>query len=109
MNYTFAQYQESADYIRSQIGGFAPKVAMILGSGLGYMGDIVENPIAVPYQNIPHFKVSTAPATRVSWCSAPWRGRRWLLCRAVCTTTRATPMRRCPTRCGCSACWAAIP
>ena len=34
---------------------------MILGSGLGYMGDIVENPIAVPYQNIPHFKVSTAP------------------------------------------------
>ena len=54
MNYTFAQYQESADYIRSQIGGFAPKVAMILGSGLGYMGDIVENPIAVPYQNIPH-------------------------------------------------------
>ena len=38
MNYTFAQYQESADYIRSQIGGFAPKVAMILGSGLGYMG-----------------------------------------------------------------------
>ena len=42
MNYTFAQYQESADYIRSQIGGFAPKVAMILGSGLGYMGDIVE-------------------------------------------------------------------
>ena len=61
MNYTFAQYQESADYIRSQIGGFAPKVAMILGSGLGYMGDIVENPIAVPYQNIPHFKVSTAP------------------------------------------------
>ena len=61
MNYTFAQYQESADYIRGRIGSFAPKVAMVLGSGLGYMGDIVENPIAVPYQDIPHFKVSTAP------------------------------------------------
>lgn len=61
MNYTFAQYKESADYIRSRIGGFAPKVAMVLGSGLGYMGDIVENPIVVPYQDIPHFKVSTAP------------------------------------------------
>ena len=61
MNYTFAQYQESADYIRSQIGGFAPKVAMILGSGLGFLGDIVEIPIAVPYHNIPHFNVSTAP------------------------------------------------
>ena len=61
MNYTFAQYKESADYIRSRIGGFAPKVAMILGSGLGYMGDIVENAVAVSYQDIPHFKVSTAP------------------------------------------------
>ena len=61
MNYTFAQYQESADYIRSKIGAFAPKVAMILGSGLGYMGDIVENAIAVPYGEIPHFKASTAP------------------------------------------------
>ena len=40
MNYTFAQYKESADYIRGRIGGFAPKVAMVLGSGLGYMGDI---------------------------------------------------------------------
>ena len=61
MHYTFAQYQESADYIRGKIGTFAPKVAMILGSGLGYMGDIVENPIAVPYGEIPHFKASTAP------------------------------------------------
>ena len=61
MHYTFAQYQESADYIRSKIGTFAPKVAMILGSGLGYMGDIVENAIAVPYGEIPHFKASTAP------------------------------------------------
>ena len=61
MHYTFAQYQESADYIRSKIGTFAPKVAMILGSGLGYMGDIVDNAIAVPYGEIPHFKASTAP------------------------------------------------
>ena len=60
MHYTFAQYQQSADYIRGKIGSFTPKVAMILGSGLGYMGDIVENPIAVPYGEIPHFKASTA-------------------------------------------------
>ena len=61
MHYTFAQYQESADYIRSKIGTFAPKVAMILGSGLGYMGDIVDGAVAVPYGEIPHFKASTAP------------------------------------------------
>jgi purine-nucleoside phosphorylase len=61
MNYTFAQYQESADYLRGRLGGFQPKVAMILGSGLGYLGDQVEQPIAVSYGDIPHFKTSTAP------------------------------------------------
>ena len=61
MNYTYAQYQESAEAIRARIGGFIPKVAMVLGSGLGYLGDLVEQPTAVPYQEIPHFKVSTAP------------------------------------------------
>ena len=59
--YSFAQYQESADAIRAKIGDFQPKVAMILGSGLGFRGDEVEHPIAVPYAQIPHFKVSTAP------------------------------------------------
>ena len=61
MQYTFEQYQQSADAIRAKIGDFQPKVAMILGSGLGYMGDIVENAIVVPYKEIPYFKVSTAP------------------------------------------------
>ena len=61
MQYTFAQYQESADFIRAKIGSFAPKVAMVLGSGLGFLGDQVENPIAIDYHHIPHFKASTAP------------------------------------------------
>lgn len=61
MNYTFAQYQESADYIRSKIGDFNPKVLMVLGSGLGFMGDTVENAICVPFHEIPYFKASTAP------------------------------------------------
>ena len=61
MHFTFAQYQESADFLRSKLGDFQPKVAMVLGSGLGYLGDVVENPIVVPYGEIPHFKASTAP------------------------------------------------
>ena len=61
MDYTFAQYQESADYLRKQIGDFCPKVAMVLGSGLGFLGDTVENAIAVDYKDIPWFKASTAP------------------------------------------------
>lgn len=61
MPYTFQQYQESADLIRSRIGTFVPRVAMVLGSGLGFLGDRVENAVAVPYGDIPHFQVSTAP------------------------------------------------
>ena len=60
-HYTFVQYQESADAIRAKIGSFRPAVAMVLGSGLGYLGDLVENAVVVPYGEIPHFKVSTAP------------------------------------------------
>ena len=75
MEFTFAQYQHSAEYIKGCLGGFVPKVAMVLGSGLGYLGDQVENPIVVPYGDIPHFKASTAPAIRVSWCLVIWRAR----------------------------------
>ena len=34
---------------------------LILGSGLGALGDEVENPIVVPYGEVPHMKHSTAP------------------------------------------------
>ena len=61
MNYTFEQYRESADFLQAKLGSFQPKVAMVLGSGLGYLGDVVEDPIVVPYGEIPHFKHSTAP------------------------------------------------
>ena len=61
MSFSFAQYQESADYLKSKLGGFVPRVAMVLGSGLGYLGDEVSEPVIVPYGEIPHFKHSTAP------------------------------------------------
>lgn len=61
MEFTFAQYEESARVLKARLGGFVPKAAMVLGSGLGYLGDEVDNPIVVPYGDIPHFKVSTAP------------------------------------------------
>ena len=61
MQFTFEQYRQSADYIRGRIGSFVPRVAMILGSGLGYLGDLVEDAAAVPYGDIPHFRTSTAP------------------------------------------------
>ncbi|MBQ7294517.1 MAG: purine-nucleoside phosphorylase [Clostridia bacterium] len=61
MNFSFKQYEESAEYIKSKLKGFVPQIAMILGSGLGYLGDEVENAVFVDYSDIPHFKTSTAP------------------------------------------------
>ena len=61
MEFTFAQYQESAEFLRARLGGFRPRVAMVLGSGLGYLGDEVSDPVVVPYSEIPHFRHSTAP------------------------------------------------
>ena len=58
---SFACYEESAAAIRARIGDFQPRVLLILGSGLGFLGDEVEDAVAIDYGEIPHFKVSTAP------------------------------------------------
>ena len=59
--YTYQQYQESADALLARLGSFRPDVLLILGSGLGALGDEVESPIVVPYGDVPHMKHSTAP------------------------------------------------
>ena len=61
MEYTYEQYQESADALRARLGDFRPRCLLILGSGLGALGDEVEAPIAVSYADVPHMKRSTAP------------------------------------------------
>ena len=61
MEFTMEQYRESAGFLRERLGDFVPKIAMVLGSGLGYLGDQVERPIFADYRDIPHFKASTAP------------------------------------------------
>lgn len=59
--YTYQQYQESAAALREKLGDFRPRVLLVLGSGLGALGDEVENPIVVPYEEVPYMKHSTAP------------------------------------------------
>ena len=53
-------YQNSVNYIKSKIK-VQPKVAIILGSGLHSLAKNIENPITIPYTEIPDFPVSTAP------------------------------------------------
>ena len=76
MIYTMEQYEESARAVRVRLGGFAPEIALVLGSGLGSLGDQVEDPIFVDYRDIPHFKCSTAPGHRGRLVFGTLEGRR---------------------------------
>lgn len=54
-------YQESAQYLQSRLGEWTPRVLLILGSGLGFLGDQVEQAKIIGYEEIPHFRRATAP------------------------------------------------
>lgn len=58
MNNIFDKIQESAEFIKSK-SNIAPKVGLILGSGLGVLGDEIQNPVKIKYNDIPNFPVST--------------------------------------------------
>lgn len=57
---TLTPYNEAARYIKDRIGGHDPRIGIILGSGLGALADSIEDPVEIPYSEIPHFPVSTA-------------------------------------------------
>jgi purine-nucleoside phosphorylase len=49
---------EAAAFIRSTTD-LRPEIGLILGSGLGVLGDELEDAVTIPYEDIPHFPVST--------------------------------------------------
>ncbi|MBO8448145.1 MAG: purine-nucleoside phosphorylase [Bacteroidetes bacterium] len=51
---------KAADFVRSRIGDARPEVGIILGSGLGKLGDSIDGKTVIPYREIPGFPVSTA-------------------------------------------------
>ena len=73
---TYAQYRESAAALRERLGDFRPEALVILGSGLGNLGDEVESPIAVPYGEVPHMKRSTVSDHRGQFLFGTLAGRR---------------------------------
>jgi purine-nucleoside phosphorylase len=53
-----SQIEESARFIEERIR-FAPSIGIILGTGLGALVDEIEIDRVIPYEEIPHFPVST--------------------------------------------------
>lgn len=45
--------------LRKRLPGFAPRVAMVLGSGLGGLADQIADAVTLPYAELPGFPVST--------------------------------------------------
>lgn len=50
--------QQTASYIQDK-GVSDVAFGLILGSGLGELAEEIENPVVIPYNEIPHFPVST--------------------------------------------------
>ena len=50
----------AADYVKARLEGRKPLVGIVLGSGLGKLADEIEDPLVIPYKDIPGFPVSTA-------------------------------------------------
>ena len=55
----FENYQRATNYIKSKMGDVSPKLAIVLGSGLGVLADEFEDLITIKYKDIPDFPVST--------------------------------------------------
>lgn len=54
------ELKSAATLLRERLGGLRPETGIILGSGLGNLGDRIDNPVVVPFIDIPGFPVTTA-------------------------------------------------
>ena len=57
---THEHVTQSAAYLREKLP-FTPEIGIVLGSGLGPLAEEIEQPVCIPYGDIPFFRVSTAP------------------------------------------------
>jgi len=56
--FTIHEIDEAADAVRRRTK-YQPRVGLILGSGLGGLADLVQQPDVIPYGDIPHWPAST--------------------------------------------------
>ncbi|WP_110927541.1 purine-nucleoside phosphorylase [Bacillus massiliglaciei] len=54
----YEKAERAAAYIKGKLDT-VPEIGLILGSGLGVLADEIQNPVAIPYEEIPEFPVST--------------------------------------------------
>ena len=52
------KFEETVNFIKEKVNNI-PKIAIVLGSGLGSLADEIENKTTISYKDIPNFPVST--------------------------------------------------
>ena len=60
MTDTLRTIHAASDALAERLEGRKPLVGIVLGSGLGKLADQIENPLIIPYSELPGFPVSTA-------------------------------------------------
>ena len=60
MTDTLRAIHAASDALVERMGGRKPVIGIVLGSGLGMLADQIENPLVIPYSELPGFPVSTA-------------------------------------------------
>jgi len=70
-----SDYQRAADYIRPLLPEKSYPIAIILGSGLGELGERLDGRVEIPYADIPGFAQSGAPGHRGMLLAGTLAGR----------------------------------
>ena len=78
MDPRFERITQAARHLGDVLGDRKPEVGIILGSGLGSVADMIEDPLAIPYTTIPGFPVSTAIGHKGNFISGALGGRQVL-------------------------------
>ena len=65
----------AAQYVADRTGGRKPLVGIVLGSGLGKLADRIQDPVVIPYREIPGFPESTAVGHKGNFISGTLGGK----------------------------------
>ena len=78
MNPKIQKIKDIVSVLETRLGGFTPEIGIVLGSGLGSLANSIENPITVPYKDLPGFPVSTATGHKGNYIAGTLSGKKVL-------------------------------
>ena len=74
--YTYDDYRINAEIMKSRTGSFQPDILIILGSGLGFIADEIENPAVVDYRQNTCVYSSFAPGHKARFIFGELYGKK---------------------------------